>query len=132
MKNKNLSGNLFAARPKALIPTETGVSASIAAYLDRRGIFHLRLNSGTIKTKNSFLHLCKNGTPDRLAIYRGVPLFIEVKKLGANLSEEQVKVGAEIRAAGGSVIIAFGVSDVIAALAEIDCRLAQSALPSGG
>ena len=51
MKNKNLSGGLFASgKPQPLTIKETPLSAQIKEYLDNRGIYNERLNCGKIKT----------------------------------------------------------------------------------
>ena len=46
MKNKNLSGGLFAAKPTPLTIRETPLSAQIAGYLTARNIYNDRLQCG--------------------------------------------------------------------------------------
>ncbi len=106
-KNRNLSGGLFAPRkPQPLTVRETTLSAQIAAYLDARRIYNDRLNCGTARSPNGdWLHLCKAGTPDRLAIVRGFAVFIEVKMFGEKPTPEQVDRHVELRRAGSIVLI---------------------------
>lgn len=113
MKNKNLSGNIFNGSP--LTETESALSARIAGYLTKRGIYNDRLQCGVVETikrlaeggeRRDWLHLCKTGTPDRFAIIRGYIVFIEVKKLGEKPTPEQIKRHEELRRSGAVVIVA--------------------------
>lgn len=107
MKNKNLSGGLFQAKPTPLTQTETSLSAQIAEYLTTRGIYNERLNSGKVETKSGYwITLCERGTPDRLAIVRGHAIFIETKTLGKKPTPEQLEKHDELRDAGAIVIVA--------------------------
>jgi hypothetical protein len=107
MKNKHLAGGLFAAKPTPLIEKETSISSAVKEYLDNRGIFNERLNSGKVETKNgNWIHLCDKGTPDRLAIVRGQSIFIETKTLGKKPTTEQLEKHDELRASGAIVIVA--------------------------
>jgi hypothetical protein len=99
---------------------ETSISATIAEYLDRRRIYHLRLNSGRVKVGASFIHLCPEGTPDRFCIYRGKPVFIEVKRPGEQPTTVQTETHHRIERAGGSVVVAYKVEDVIEAFRQLD------------
>lgn len=107
MKNKNLSGGLFAARPTPLTIKETTLSRQIAAYFDHRRIYNDRLNCGRVETAaGGSVALCKTGTPDRFAIVCGQIVFVEVKMRGEKPSAEQRKRHDELRAAGAIVIVA--------------------------
>lgn len=112
-KNKNLSGNIFGKT--ALLETETSLSARIAGYLTRRGIYNDRLQCGVVETvkrlaeggeRRDWLHLCKTGTPDRFAILRGYIVFIEVKRLGEKPTPEQTARHEELRKSGAIVLVA--------------------------
>jgi hypothetical protein len=105
MKNKNLSGGLFAARPTPLTIKETPLSARIAEWLDSRGIYNDRLNCGKVETKRgNWITLCKTGTPDRFCIVRGQIVFIEVKRFGETATDEQLAKHDELRTHGAIVI----------------------------
>lgn len=107
MKNKNLSGGLFAAKPTPLTIRETPLSAQIADYLESRHIYNDRLQCGTIKTHSgNWMKLCKRGTPDRFAILRGQIVFIEVKRRGEKPSDEQNAKHLELMDSGAIVIVA--------------------------
>ena len=107
VKNKNLSGGLFAARPTPLTIRETPLSAQIADYLDARNIYNDRLQCGKVKTEGgSWIHLCKSGTPDRFCIVRGQIIFIEVKMRGEKPASEQLKQHEVLRGSGAIVIVA--------------------------
>lgn len=115
---KNLGGGLFSR--KSLTEKEASISATIAEYLDRRRIYHLRLNSGKVKVGANYIHLCPEGTPDRFCIYHGKPVFIEVKRLGETPTAIQKETHERIERAGGVVIIVFKVEDVIEAFRQLD------------
>jgi len=106
MKNKNLSGGLFAAKPTPLTIRETSLSAQITEWLDNRGIYNDRLQCGAAWSYHggNYMKLCKAGTPDRFAIIRGQIVFIEVKKRGEKPSEEQHRRHYELRESGAIVI----------------------------
>lgn len=111
-KNNNLSGNLFTNG--SLREREASLSARIAGYLTKRGIYNDRLNCGVVETvkklaegkeRRDWLHLCKTGTPDRFAILRGYIIFIEVKRQGEKPTPEQIKRHEELRKSGAIVLV---------------------------
>ncbi len=108
MKNKNLSGGLFASgKPQPLAIRETPLSAQIAEWLDARHVYNDRLNCGKVETKRgNWIHLCKTGTPDRFAILSGQIIFIEVKMRGEKPTGEQRSRHSELRDAGAIVVVA--------------------------
>ena len=112
MKNKNLAGNIFSK--SALRETESALSARIAVYLTKRGIYNDRLQCGVVETikrlaeggeRRDWLHLCKTGTPDRFAIVRGYVVFIEVKRQGEKPTPEQLSRHEELRKSGAIVLV---------------------------
>lgn len=115
-KNLNLSGNLFTKQKLTI--KETPLSAQIAEYLSLRRIYNDRLNSGAVevvrkscvkgvwKTYQNWMQLCKKGTPDRFAILCGFIIFIEVKMLGKEPTDDQLTRHDELRASGAIVIVA--------------------------
>jgi len=121
--NKNLKGNIFKQQP--LQVSEAAISRSIKQYLDARNIFNIRINSGMVRVLNfrndvSWMQLAPKGTPDRLALYKSWSVWIEVKRTGGRVSPEQRDMHKRIREAGGFVIIAESIDDVIEGLKEID------------
>lgn len=126
MKNKNLSGGLFQAKPTPLTQKETSLSAQIAEYLTTRGIYNERLNSGKVETKSGYwITLCERGTPDRLAIVRGQSIFIETKTLGKKPTPEQLEKHDELRDAGAIVIVADSYQQFIYTFAAIRAAIEE-------
>lgn len=106
MKNNNLTGGLFAAKPTALSIKETSLSAQIAEFLDNRRIYNDRLNCGKLKTQSGgWIHLCKTGTPDRFCIIRGQIIFIEVKTATGRTTPEQRAKHDELSRHGAIVLV---------------------------
>jgi hypothetical protein len=84
---------------------ETTISRKIAEYLNKSGIYHLRLNAGKVKKNGSWLILCPEGTPDRMAVKRGKTVFIEVKRQGEKPTPEQLEAHQRIEKSGGIVLV---------------------------
>ena len=128
MKNKNLSGGLFAAgKPRPLTIKETPLSAQIAEYLSNRGFWNERLNCGKVKTeRGNWIHLCEAGTPDRITLICGIAVFIETKMRGEKPTDDQMKKHHELRASGAVVIVADDyfqfIAEFSAIRAEIETR----------
>jgi hypothetical protein len=128
MKNKNLSGGLFTAKPTPLTIKETPLSAMIAEYLNSRRVYNDRLNCGRVETKDgNFFYGCKTGTPDRFCIIRGQIIFIEVKMFGEKPTPEQRTKHDELRSHGAVVIVADSFDAFISKLSAIRAALEQSA-----
>jgi hypothetical protein len=126
MKNKNLSGGLFAAKPTPLTQKESSLSAQIAEYLTTRGIYNERLNSGKVETKSGcWITLCERGTPDRLTVVRGQAIFIETKTLGKKPTPKQLEKHDELRAAGAIVIVADSYQQFIYTFAAIRAAIEE-------
>ena len=121
-KNPNLSGNLFTKQP--LRERETSLSKTIEEYLNARKIWNIRIQSGMIQTiRGNWMHLAKKGTPDRLAISAGLPIFIEVKRVGEKPTPEQLECHEKLRANGAIVIVAQRLEDVQNVIENIAKRL---------
>jgi hypothetical protein len=52
------------------------------------------------------------GLPDRLIVYKGASLFVELKKLNGSLSEAQLVRHKQFRANGVEVITLYGIEEV--------------------
>ena len=124
-KNKNFSGGLFTAgKPRPLTIKEPPLSGQIAEYLNNRGLWNERLNSGKIQTQNgNWIHLCEKGTPDRLCLICGQAVFIETKMRGEKPTSDQLKKHDELRASGAVVIIADDFYEFIAEFSAIRCEI---------
>lgn len=121
MKNKNLSGDLFAAEfplspppPPPAARAQTSISRAVAEYLRARGIYSERLSGGKIKT------------PDRLAIVRGQAIFIETRIPSGKLSPEQTKNHDRLRAAGALVVVAATNGEFIKTFNAIRAAIEQA------
>ncbi len=93
-------------------------------YLTARNLYFLRLNSGEIYLHGRCVLLCPEGTPDLFVLYRGVALFVELKKVGENPTLIQQLVHSTIQKHGGRLRIAWSVDDLIDELKHIDRLLA--------
>lgn len=72
---------------------------------------------------------CRTGVPDILTIYRGVPLFMEVKAPKGRLHDSQKALFPEIKQAGAAIAIVRSVDDVFHAL--ISAGVPVRATPDG-
>lgn len=138
IKAKDFRGGLFAGGkkgPQPIAPKEQAISKGIQEFLDRKGIYNDRLNSGKVEVVkhfrrkdgtavqfNTWLQLCKKGTPDRFAIIPpsldplkrgGFMLMIEVKQLGKKPTPEQLERHRELRDAGAMVFVADSIDGFI-------------------
>lgn len=113
-------------------PKEQDVSKAIQAYLDKRHVYNDRLNAGkvqvtknyrqkdgTVKRFETWLQLCKKGTPDRFFILRGTIYFVEVKKYGRKPTPEQIERHAELRRSGAVVIVANSIESFMDQFEEL-------------
>ena len=117
-KNPNLSGNLFNGQP--LKQNETSLSATIADYLDRAGIYHERINSGMARgPKGGWIHLARAGTPDRFLCLNGRFVALEVKVPGQQPTQEQCAIHERIRQSGGIVVVVESLNQVVALVKEL-------------
>jgi hypothetical protein len=112
-------GILFKDKKKPA-PLESAVSLQVKRYLKARNIYHLRLNSGMVKKKGYWIHLCPEGTPDLFCLYRGKCVFIETKRKGEKPTPEQLAIHAFIIKSGGWVIVAYELDDLVRELRVID------------
>lgn len=91
-------------------PLEQRAQRKILTYLENSGAFCFK----TITCN-------KRGIPDITAVYKGVPIFIEVKRDKYHKPTElQQYQMARITEAGGRAIIAFSIDPIVDLLREID------------
>lgn len=133
---KQFRGGLFTGGvkgPQAIEPKEQAISKSIQDYLDKRGIYNDRLNSGKVQVIKQFrqkdgqmkrfetwLQLAKKGTPDRFFIIRGRIFFVEVKKRGKKPTPEQIERHDELGRAGAVVLVADSLDSFMRQFEEIE------------
>ncbi len=95
--------------------TEKETQTLIMGWLQAKGIFHYRQNSGGLKdTSGRLMRFGAPGAPDIVAVVRGVYVGIEVKdvKPSAKLNENQERFKARLEIAGGVWITARRLEDV--------------------
>ncbi|HEX8089343.1 MAG TPA: VRR-NUC domain-containing protein [Blastocatellia bacterium] len=117
-------GKLFKSAPRRSAPLEAVVLRSIKAYLRARNIYHIRINSGAIQTKQDHrVQLAPEGTPDLFVLYKGVSLFVEAKREGEKPTPQQLAQHEFIRESGGRVVVATSIDEVRVALNQIDLQI---------
>lgn len=74
------------------------------SLLSCKGIPHFRMQSGRVKVRGGWLHLCPEGTPDLLAFPNissaPVPLWVETKVRGGNPTVAQLNFRDAMRRRG--------------------------------
>lgn len=103
--------------------SETQISKEIRDYLNKRGIYNLRLNSGKVRVRGGWMQLCDEGTPDRYCLFKGKSIFIETKVPGEKPTDEQLAAHDRIRRSGGIIIIAERLDDVIESFSELQSKI---------
>lgn len=122
--NCNQQGVLFTGEVKVAPELESDVLRRIRQYLRARNIYHQRTNSGKIQTRDGhWVELCEEGTPDLLTIYRGIPQWIEAKRIGEKPRANQIVQAEAICRAGGRVQVAYDFMEVKACIEQIDKEL---------
>jgi hypothetical protein len=84
--------------------TETHIKQQIRDYLNRRGIF----NYHNLQSMGSY-----KGVPDRTMHLKGQVVYIEVKKPGGELSENQKTFQAQCLADGIEYWVVYSVEELI-------------------
>jgi Holliday junction resolvase len=96
---------------------ESDVQRAILDYLELRGIFHYRNNSGGFRdAKQHFYQFGAVGSPDIVAVMNGRYVGIEVKGTSGKQSDHQKEFQQKLEAAGGKYILARSLDDVIRAM----------------
>lgn len=80
---------------------ESDIQTKILRYLKQQGVFHFKTQSTNI-----------SGIPDIVCVYRGLPLFLEVKQPKGKTTPLQEYQMDRIRQAGGYASIVTSVTDV--------------------
>lgn len=92
--------------------SERHVQGQILNWLERKGIFHYRQNTGGAKLKGFYVKFGKKGAPDIVAICEGRYVAIEVKREGGKQSAAQIEYMNNVIVAGGLYILADRLEDV--------------------
>lgn len=95
--------------------TEAEIQTAVLDILTARRIFHWRNNTGATKTASGgFIRFGCPGSPDIIAVVRGIFIGIECKSETGKLSEDQEIFKAGLEKAGGVYIVARKPEDVMA------------------
>ena len=68
--------------------------------LRQMGIFTLRLNSGKVRVRGGYMHLCPPGTGDILCWTKGRTLWLETKALKGVMRDKQIEFREMVTALG--------------------------------
>lgn len=90
---------------------ETELSKAIRDNLEKLGFMVERIQSGSVKVQRGFMRLASAGTPDLCIIGLG---WLEIKRPGQKLTEDQERWHDRARRAGAWVAVAESVSDAAA------------------
>ena len=91
---------------------ENAVTRVILAYLRMHGALLVRVQSGTIRSGQYFIHGAEPGTADLIGVYRGRAIAIEVKTKTGRMQKSQVEWSERWKAAGGIYLVARDIHDV--------------------
>lgn len=105
---------------------ESEVSEKVKAFLDCRGVYWWRNNTGKAKMKGFWVGFGKKGSADILALWpgteaipRGIFWSIELKRPGGAFEDEdQIRWLLDVRLRGGVGTVAESVEDVMRALED--------------
>jgi hypothetical protein len=123
-------------RKKLPGPTEHQIQTQIINFLQHKGYYVQRMNSGALRDRrNHLIRLNRAGTPDVMAFKRLDPrvvgqagrlratepkldlLFVEVKRPGNPPTETQIRVMKELEEHGARCLVAHSVEEVEEAIA---------------
>jgi hypothetical protein len=99
---------------------QTGLTALLNEYLDPRDTFWTSLENKPLSPLSGLFQKqrgVRSGLPDIVVIWRGKPIFIELKSRAGVASKAQKQVHAELKAAGASWWMARSRRAAITALA---------------
>lgn len=86
--------------------TEKATQKACIDYLEAKGIFHYRNNSGAVvseyKGKQRFMRFGASGSPDIIAVINGRYIGFEIKDIKGKQSENQILFQESLEKAGGA------------------------------
>lgn len=93
---------------------ETECQKQILEYLQLRGVFAWRNNTGVMKAGRRFVRFGLKGSGDILAVLpNGRFLSIEVKSNGEPISKDQTEFMDGIRRVNACAVVAYSLDDVV-------------------
>jgi hypothetical protein len=107
---------------------EGAVVKACLEYLQIRGVFAWRNNSGSLRDKNNRpVYFGKTGSADIIGILPGGHFICVECKAGKNKpSGKQVEFLRRVSEMGGAAILAWSVDDVIKGLDQFEQKIARS------
>lgn len=96
---------------------EQKVKSDICDWLSAKGCFFWVTPNGRSRGNHRYK---RNGIPDIQGIWKGRPLYIEVKKLGGRLSMEQYKFIDEATKHGAIAFAAYKIEDVVKTFQDLE------------
>lgn len=104
---------------KLVQPLEKDIQKECINYLESKGFYVQRLNSGGYKMAGGFVHGVKAGTPDIIAFKKVSPtycypklLFIEVKRPKGILTDEQSAKIKELERYGAICFVIHSIEEL--------------------
>ena len=97
-----------------MISTEKSTQAAVMQYLDIRGIFHYRNNSGAMRAAHGgYIRFGAKGSPDIVAVLKGQYIGLEIKDIKGKQSDSQKEFQTALENAGGVYMLVRDVDEVI-------------------
>ncbi len=100
--------------------SEQQIQTAIKGFLELKGYFVLRINSGAIRTQGGGLvRLAPPGTPDLLVIGpEGYVAWLEIKTPQGRLTEYQKAMHRRLKGLGQAVLVVRSLSEVVELIEE--------------
>lgn len=98
---------------KELIKKEKEIQKEIMEWLNNNNVFHYRQNSGVFFINGRMIRAGVTGISDIVGVLNGgVAFYIEVKKYGGKVSENQKSFLERAKNAGAITVVAYCLDDV--------------------
>lgn len=104
---------------------ETVLSKNVKKLIQSRGGWTERLQAGKLQVGKNFVHLGSDGAPDRIALYKGYFIALEMKSDDGKLSQAQDDTSGVIWSNGGIYLEIKTLEQVIKILDTIDERVSS-------
>lgn len=102
-------------------PKESEVQRAILDYLELRGIFHYRNNSGAFKREDGhFYRFGAVGSPDIVCVIKGYFIGLEVKSPTGSQSADQKQFQSHLEKAGGFYFVVRSIDDAQRAFQHVE------------
>jgi len=93
---------------------EHETQSAVIEYLQLKGYFYWRNNSGALKTeRGGFIRFGSVGSPDVFVLKKGILYGLEIKSLKGKLSEGQIEFKKGMEKHGGKYFIIRSLDDLV-------------------